>query len=54
VDFNEEEFFNPDTEQRLEDPLDSFHLEEQSPEPISEDIDSDIESTIYVAALNTG
>jgi hypothetical protein len=53
VEFNEDEFFNPNTEQRLEDPLDSFQLEEQGPEPISEDIDSDIESTIYVATPNT-
>jgi hypothetical protein len=52
VDFNEDEFFNPDTEQRLEDPLASFRLEEPAPEPIQEDLDSDIESTIYVASPN--
>jgi hypothetical protein len=53
VDFNEEEFFNPDTEQRPEDPLNSFVAEAPGPEPIPEDTDSDIESTIYVASPNT-
>jgi Reverse transcriptase (RNA-dependent DNA polymerase) len=52
VDFNEDEFFNPDTEKRLEDPLKAFQLEEPGPEPIQEDIDSDTESTIYVATPN--
>jgi hypothetical protein len=52
VEFNEDEFFNPDTEQRLEDPLHSFQLKEPGPEPVQEHLDSDAESTIYVATPN--
>jgi hypothetical protein len=49
VDFNEDEFFDPEAEQRPEEPLNSFQLEEPGPEPIMDDSDSDIESTIHVA-----
>jgi hypothetical protein len=52
VEFNEDEFFNPDDEHRLEDPLNGFQLEKPGPEPIQEDLDSDTESTIYVATPN--
>ena len=52
VNFNEDEFFNPETEQRLEDPLDSFHFKTRGPEPLLEDTDSDIESTITVITPN--
>ncbi|MFL5692379.1 MAG: reverse transcriptase domain-containing protein [Ktedonobacteraceae bacterium] len=52
VEFNEDEFFDPNAEHRLEDPLDSFQLEKPSPEPIQEDLDSDTESTIYVVTPN--
>jgi hypothetical protein len=51
--FKEDEFFDPNTEQRQEDPLDIFRLDTTDPEPLDQhsdaDSESDIESTIIVA-----
>ena len=51
--FKEDEFFDPNTEQRQEDPLDIFRLDTTDPEPLDQhsdtDFESDIESTIIVA-----
>ena len=52
--FKEDEFFNPNTEQRQDDPLSIFRLDTPGPEPLGHDTDSesDAESTIYVADPN--
>jgi len=53
VEFKEDEFFNPNTEQHPEDPINIYRLEEPSPEPIPEaedtESDSDVETMTYEA-----